>query len=56
MRTVKKENKLCLICMEEHEVETIILNDADVFNGKKGPIDVMYEYCNHKGAYLEPKV
>jgi hypothetical protein len=31
MKTIKNEKKLCLICMEEHEVKTVILEDIEDF-------------------------
>lgn len=56
MKTIRTEKKLCLICMEEHDVETIIHSDVDVFKEEDVTIDTTYEYCNHKGVYLEQTV
>lgn len=53
METVKKEKKLCLICMEEHEVQTVILEDIEDFKGEEVSFDAIYEYCTYADEYLE---
>jgi putative zinc finger/helix-turn-helix YgiT family protein len=53
MKTIKKEKKLCLICMEEHEVQTVILEDIEEFKGIEVSFDATYEYCAHADEYLE---
>jgi len=53
MRTIKSEKKLCLICMEEHEVHTVILADNEEFKGEEVSFDATYEYCTHSDEYLE---
>ena len=53
MKTIKSEKKLCLICMEEHEVQTIILEDREVYKEKKVSFNAAYEYCAHADEYLE---
>lgn len=53
MRTIKKESKLCLICMEEHEVETIIQNDVERFKEEEVSFEAVYEYCSHADELLE---
>lgn len=53
MKTIKTEKKLCLICMEEHEVQTLILEDTEVFKGQEVSFDGTYEYCAHADEYLE---
>ncbi|MCD4712465.1 MAG: DUF4065 domain-containing protein [Clostridiales bacterium] len=53
MNTKKNEKKLCLICMEEHEVQTVILEDKDEFKGEEVSFDATYEYCAHADEYLE---
>jgi putative zinc finger/helix-turn-helix YgiT family protein len=53
MKTIKSEKKLCLICMEEHEVQTVIMRDTEEFKGLEVSFDSTYEYCNHADEYLE---
>jgi putative zinc finger/helix-turn-helix YgiT family protein len=53
MKTIKNEKKLCLICMEEHEVQTVILDDTEEFKGEKVSFEAIYEYCNNADEYLE---
>ncbi len=53
MKTIKTEKKLCLICMEEHEVQTVILEDTEEFKGEEVSFDATYEYCAHADEYLE---
>ena len=53
MKIVKKENKLCLICMEEHEVQTVIIEDTEEFKGEEVSFDATYEYCARTDEYLE---
>ncbi len=42
MKTINSENKLCLLCMEEHEVEMVIAEDG-----------FKYDYCFKADAFLE---
>lgn len=53
MKVIKNELKLCLICMEEHEVQTIILDINEEFKGLEVSIDATYEYCDKADEYLE---
>lgn len=53
MKAIKSEKKLCLICMEEHEVQTVILEDTEEFKGEEVSFDATYEYCAHADEYLE---
>lgn len=53
MKTIKSEKKLCLVCMEEHEVQTVILEDTEEFKGEEVSFDATYEYCAHTDEYLE---
>jgi putative zinc finger/helix-turn-helix YgiT family protein len=53
MKIVKKEKKLCLICMEEHEVQTVIVEDTETFKGEEVSFYALYEYCDQADEYLE---
>ena len=53
MRTIKSENKLCLTCMEEHLVQTVIVTDTEEFKGEEVTFDAVYEYCVDADELLE---
>jgi len=53
MKTIKTEKKLCLICMEEHEVQTISIKDTEEFKGEKVSFNATYEYCSYGDEFLE---
>lgn len=53
MKTIRNEKKLCLLCMEEHEVQIVILEDTEEFKGEEVSFYVTYEYCAHADEYLE---
>lgn len=53
MRKVKSDNKLCLTCMEEHEVRTVIITESEEFKAEVVSFDAIYEYCDHADEYLE---
>ncbi len=53
MEKIKSEIKLCLVCMEEHEVQTIIVEDSELFKGENVTFNATYEYCNRADEYLE---
>lgn len=39
--------------MEEHEVQTIILNEIEEFKGKEVSFDGTYEYCDRVDENIE---
>ena len=47
MNTIKKEKKLCLCCMKEHEVSIVKLREDNIFKGKAVEYEAMYEYCEN---------
>jgi predicted Zn-dependent protease len=53
MKTIKIEKKLCHICMEEHDVHTVIVEDTEEFKGKEVSFEALYEYCENADEYLE---
>ena len=53
MRVLKKDMKLCLICMEEHEVQTVLIKNTEQYKGEEVCFDATYEYCAHAEEYLE---
>lgn len=44
---------MCLICMQEHEVQTVVLEETEDFKGLEVSFVATYEYCNHADEYLE---
>ena len=53
MKVMKSERKLCLICMEEHEVKTIEVEDKEIYKGIEVEFDAIYEYCSNSDELLE---
>lgn len=53
MRLVKSEHKLCHLCMEHHEVQTVVLREIEIYKGQDVSFDATYEYCPIADAYLE---
>jgi putative zinc finger/helix-turn-helix YgiT family protein len=53
LRIIKSEKKLCLICMEEHEVQTVVVMDTEEYKGEEVSFEAIYEYCVHADEYLE---
>lgn len=53
MERIKSEKKLCLICMEEHEVDTVEVVDTEVFKNVEVSFRSIYEYCSNAMEYLE---
>lgn len=51
MNIIKKENKLCLSCMESHEVWTVQVEEEMVFNQTKVKYTAIYEYCEITDEY-----
>ena len=46
MKIVKRENRLCTCCMEEHEVKTVIVSEWTTFKDVKVDYDASYLYCD----------
>jgi hypothetical protein len=53
IKLIKSEKRLCLICMEEHEVQTVIVTDVEEYIGEEVSFEAIYEYCGHADEYLE---
>lgn len=53
MNIIKSEKKLCLICMEEHEVDTVKVTDKEMYKGEEVSFNATYEYCTNAEEYLE---
>ena len=46
MRILKTEHKLCLCCMEEHDVQTIEVIEKNLFKGIPVEYPAIYTYCD----------
>jgi hypothetical protein len=53
MKILKKEHKLCLICMEEHEVQTVEIEEAVIRGDKEVQFQAIHEYCTRADEVLE---
>lgn len=46
MKIVKRENRLCTCCMEEHEVKTVLVLEQTTFKNVKVNYEAVYSYCD----------
>lgn len=53
MKIIKTEKKLCLICMDDHDVHTVLVEDEEEFKNKDVTFEACYEYCYWAEEYLE---
>jgi len=53
IKLIKSEKKFCLICMKEHEVQTVSVTDVEEYNGEEVSFEAIYEYCSLSDEYLE---
>lgn len=53
MKILKSEKKFCLLCMEEHVVETVEMTEHEIFKGEEVSFTAHYEYCYSTGDFLE---
>ncbi len=53
MKILNSEVKVCLICMEEHEVQTVKLEETTEFKGEEVGFEAVYEFCCRANEYLE---
>lgn len=53
MKTYSIIRKYCLICMEEHEVQTITTSEIEEFKGENVMFEATYEYCSNADQYME---
>lgn len=53
MEILKSENKLCFVCMQEHNVQTVIAQEENEYKGVSVKFDALYEYCENENQFLE---
>ena len=46
MKILKREERLCTCCMEEHEVKTVIMPEEVTFKGVKVKYEAFYQFCD----------
>jgi len=46
MKILSKNKKLCMCCMEEHDVSTVCITDYNIFKGIEVEYEAIYEYCS----------
>ena len=52
MEVLKREHKLCVCCMEEHEVLTVREKEEVTYKGTKVSFDGTYEYCEKAETFF----
>ena len=52
MEIIKTERKLCLCCMEEHDVQTVRRIEKNTYLGVEVEHEAIYEYCNRADSLL----
>ena len=52
MEFLRKEPKLCLCCMTEHDVATVRVREKNIFMGEEIEYDAIYEYCAETDEYV----
>ena len=53
IKELKSENKLCLLCMEEHEFKTVEVLETEMVKEKEVQFKAIYEYCERADELLE---
>ncbi|NLN84413.1 MAG: hypothetical protein GX138_08730 [Firmicutes bacterium] len=53
MEIIKKAKKECLLCMEEHEVETAKIQEVELFRNREVTYTATYEYCSNTDELIE---
>lgn len=52
MKVISSMNKLCLCCMEEHEVKTVEVKEDNIFKGQKVDYIARYNFCDVADEYF----
>ncbi len=53
MRRIESEFRRCLLCMQEHDVETVEVDEDETFKGEPVSVTATYEYCPATDEFLE---
>lgn len=46
METIRSERKLCVCCMEQHEVAIVLVKEMTTFKGEQVEYLAVHEYCD----------
>lgn len=52
MKIMKTTNKVCVSCMEKHDVRLVQVKETNIFKGIKLNYNVIYEYCENTDEYF----
>lgn len=55
MKIIRNEHKLCLGCIEEHNISIVELEEKTIFKGVRVNFTALYEYCSKTDEYFEPE-
>lgn len=55
VEVLKKMKKLCLCCMEEHEIMLVRVDEKNMFKDEEIEYQAIYEYCEETDEYFEPE-
>lgn len=54
MKIIKSEKRLCLCCMEEHEVKTVLIMEQTTLKNKQVEYEALYSFCDvAKELYMD---
>ena len=53
MQKLGSEHKLCLLCMEEHDVDIVKVTETEVFKDEEVSFEATYEYCPNVDEFVE---
>ena len=51
MKILKKECRLCLSCMDSHDILTVEVEEKNIFNGEEVSCIAIYDYCENTDDY-----
>ena len=54
MKVIRSERRMCLCCMEEHEVKTVLVKEHATFKNRQVAYDALYTFCDvTEGIYFD---
>lgn len=51
MKILRTEHKMCMCCMETHDVHDVVVKEKNIFKGNEIEYDAVYEYCDHTSEF-----
>lgn len=51
MELISKTKMLCICCMEEHDVQTVLVQEQNIFKDTLIKYDAKYFYCDKADEY-----